>query len=34
MSHFSIDEILEVDGWDEKRSRLNFRSVFKKEDEA
>lgn len=31
MSHFSIDEILEVDGFDEARRRLNFREVYLKE---
>ena len=31
MSHFSIDEILEVDGFDEARRRLNFKEVYLKE---
>ncbi len=31
MSHFSIDEILEIDSFDEARKRLNFREVYKKE---
>lgn len=31
MSHFSIDEILEIDGFDEARRRLNFREVYLKE---
>lgn len=32
MSHFSIDEILEIDGWDEKERRLKFSKVFRKEE--
>lgn len=32
MSHFSIDEILEIDGWDEKEKRLKYLKVFKKEE--
>lgn len=32
MSHFSIDEILEIDGWDEKSKRLKYVEVFKKEE--
>ena len=31
MSHFSIDEILEIDGWDEKEKRLKFSKVYRKE---
>ena len=31
MSHFSIDEILEIDGWDEKEKRLKFVEVYRKE---
>lgn len=31
MSHFSIDEILEINGWDEKRRRLNYEKVYEKE---
>ena len=30
MSRFSIDEILEIDGWDNKNLHLNFRNVYKK----
>ncbi|MDD3240013.1 MAG: ATPase, T2SS/T4P/T4SS family [Lachnospira sp.] len=30
MSHFSIDEILEIDGWDNKSKRLVFQEVFNK----
>lgn len=30
MSHFSIDEILEIEGWDEKARRLKYHSVFRK----
>jgi len=33
MSHFSIDEIVEVDGWDEKEKSLIFQTVYEKEDE-
>ena len=33
MSHFSIDEIVEVDGWDEKEKCLKFLTVYEKEDE-
>lgn len=33
MSHFSIDEILEIDGWDEKEKRLKFVEVYRKEVE-
>lgn len=32
MSHFSIDEILEVSGFDEKAKRLMFQEVYRKED--
>ena len=32
MSHFSIDEILEVNGWDEKNRRLIFEKVYRKEE--
>ena len=31
MSHFSIDEILEIDGWDDKNKRLIFSEVYRKE---
>lgn len=31
MSHFSIDEILEIEGWDDKSKKLKFSEVFKKE---
>ena len=31
MSHFSIDEILEVDGWNKDIQQLNYRQVYKKE---
>lgn len=31
MSHFSIDEILEIDGWDDKNKRLEFLEVYRKE---
>lgn len=30
MSHFSIDEILEIEGWDEKERRLIVNKVFRK----
>lgn len=30
MSHFSIDEILEINGWDAKGKRLKFIEVYKK----
>ena len=30
MSHFSIDEILEIDGWDPVTKRLRFREVYRK----
>ena len=32
MSHFSIDEILEVDGFDEKTKKLKFQEVYRKEN--
>lgn len=31
MSHFSIDEIVEIDGWDDKEKRLKFHTVYLKE---
>ena len=31
MSHFSIDEILEIDGWNKQEQRLNFIEVYKKD---
>lgn len=31
MSQFSIDEIVEIEGWDEKRKSLRFFEVYKKE---
>lgn len=31
MSHFSIDEILEIDGWDGMKGRLKFQEVYRKE---
>ena len=31
MSHFSIDEILEIEGWDDKSKKLKFSEVFKKQ---
>ena len=31
MSHFSIDEILEVEGWDDKGKRLIFSEVYRKD---
>lgn len=31
MSHFSIDEILEVDGWNKDIQQLTYRQVYKKE---
>lgn len=30
MSHFSIDEILEIDGWNDKQKRLKFLEVYRK----
>lgn len=32
MSHFSIDEIKEIDGWDAKEKRLKFETVYVKEE--
>ncbi len=31
MSHFSIDEIVEIEGWNEKEKRLKYQSVYRKE---
>lgn len=31
MSHFSIDEIVEIDGWDDRDKRLRFQTVYVKE---
>jgi len=31
MSHFSIDEIVEIEGWNSQESRLIFRTVYRKE---
>ena len=31
MSHFSIDEIVEIEGWDSKEARLIYKTVFRKE---
>ena len=31
MSHFSIDEIVEIEGWDEQNKCLKFQTVYKKE---
>ena len=31
MSHFSIDEIVEIDGWDDMDKRLRFQTVYVKE---
>ena len=33
MSHFSIDEIVEIVGWDEKNKCLMYQTVYEKEDE-
>ena len=33
MSHFSIDEIVEIDGWDATNKRLNYKQVYRKEKE-
>ena len=33
MSHFSIDEILEIDGWDDRNKRLIFSEVYRKDVE-
>lgn len=32
MSHFSIDEIVEIEGWDAKDKRLIYKKVFEKEN--
>lgn len=32
MSHFSVDEILEIDGWDKDTQQLTYRKVYKKEN--
>ncbi len=32
MSHFSIDEIVEITGWNEKEKKLEYQIVFRKED--
>ncbi len=34
MSHFSIDEIVEITGWNEKEKKLEYQIVFRKEDAA
>ena len=31
MSRFSIDEIVEIDGWDAKAGKLIFSEVYRKE---
>ena len=31
MSHFSIDEIVEIDGWNEKAGKLDFNQIYRKE---
>ena len=31
MSHFSIDEIVEIEGWNEKAGKLDFNQVYRKE---
>ena len=31
MSHFSIDEIVEIDGWDATNKKLKFAQVYRKE---
>lgn len=33
MSHFSIDEILEIEGWDDRNKRLIFSEVYRKDVE-
>lgn len=33
MSHFSIDEIVEVEGWNKKEKKLNFIEIFRKQKE-
>ena len=30
LTHFSIDEILEIKGWDEEKQKLEFISVYNK----
>lgn len=32
MSHFSIDEIVEVEGWDDKEQKVIFRQVYERAD--
>ena len=32
MSHFSIDEIVEIDGWDSTNKKLKFAQVYRKEN--
>ena len=32
LTHFSIDEILEIDGWDEERQKLKYVKVYNKFD--
>ena len=32
MSHFSIDEIVEIEGWDAREGRLIFKTVYRKEN--
>lgn len=32
MSHFCIDEVLEVSGFDEKNRKLKFEEVYRKEE--
>lgn len=31
MSHFSIDEIVEIEGWDSKANKLIFKTIYRKE---
>lgn len=31
MSHFSIDEIVEIEGWDSKEERLIYKTIYRKE---
>ena len=33
MSHFSIDEIVEVNGWDEREQKVVYRTVYEKKEE-
>ena len=33
MSHFSIDEIVEIGGWDEKAGKLDFVQIYRREGE-